>query len=158
MEWPNLTQWIACYAALVSTILGVRTFWVERDRLKVAFHHGIRTDIGRAAVVEIRNHSRRTVYLNSVGLIAQYEPAGLWKKLRHAAKYRTLRVGTVGWLYIPLPGWADEHKFPSPLQAGESLMLWLPETAMAGREHDMLIASVQDGLRRETFSNRFRFR
>ena len=85
-------DWIAVYAALLSTFIFVREWRDRRARLKVIVSHGVDSDKHDdvCAVIRISNIGHRPLVLFSVGLMWKYRRVTLSERIRHLIRYRRI--------------------------------------------------------------------
>lgn len=151
------TDWIAAYAALVSTIVFLWQLKQSRPQLKVLVVLGIEEDeVG--AWISIHNLSSHE--LNLKGLAILYPWASVSFKRRLMGLLATRRWATrPGWVTKPLSVY--EFAIPESVGPYNSRDLFIPEdrlrTMIQDASEPKMVVKVQDAVWKDHYSNEFHF-
>ncbi|MFT7293016.1 MAG: hypothetical protein ACI87Q_000862 [Pseudohongiellaceae bacterium] len=155
----TLTDYLAIYAASLSTLVFFWNFVSARPRLKVRLSPGSKVDGDKVlfgVYVSIQNISAHTVHVSHLSLLYPYQDASLKEKLLHVAKYRRMPK-TVGWVHTSPEYFDVDRGLPISVEARSSHDVFVPdealeeifEVAVARR----IRAIAQDALWQNTYSN-----
>ncbi|WP_298336389.1 hypothetical protein [uncultured Erythrobacter sp.] len=155
-------DWIAVYAALLSTFIFVREWRDNRVRLKVTVSHGVDAEKheGVCAVIRISNLGHRPLVLFGVGLMWNYRRVSLAERIRHMVLYKRF-PRRIGWVRGHLP---EDHKaddLPRAIDPLNSVDVWVPFDKIdeaIDEGNNVIIAYAQDALGRNSYSQEFTMR
>ena len=157
----KITEVLAIYAALLSTVVFVWNIARGIPRYKVDLIYGTTEDEGDCkfgVYISVRNPSSHTVHLSNISLLYPYRSGNLVEKLTHVFKYRRMPT-TVGWCYTSLSNYEVDHKCPVALEPGKSHDVFIPENIIEQVLSDCskreIKAVVQDQLWRNKYSLKF---
>src|SRR5262245_29635405 len=87
----RLTDYLAIYAAILSTFIFGWNFWSSRTRVRIRFMPGLDSVDGDAqtgAYVSIQNCSSHTVHLAALSILYPYRKKSIAHHILHTVKYR----------------------------------------------------------------------
>ena len=159
----NLADFLAIYAAALSTAIAVWTVIQARPRIKVVVIAGLDSSGPTSrfgAYVQVRNISSHEVPLAAITLLYRHGSAGLVAQLKHSLKYRCF-PSTVGWVHSRLSLYDVDDKCPTVVEARSSHIVFIPQVVLdrISREtaEQVIMCSVQDQLANDFFSNQYRW-
>lgn len=153
------TDWIATYAALVSTVV----FWWQlkqsRPQVKVVVLLGFERD-GVGAFISIQNLSTHPLNLAGIAVLYPWAEVGLKRRIRDAITYRRWDRHP-GWVTTFLSHYGHEVDLPNSVGPYDSCSVFIPEHILwelfkDASEHKIVV-KVQDAVARDHYSNEFRY-
>lgn len=158
----NLTDYLAIYAAVLSTFVFLWTVSRARSRIRVKLlpgTNGYGEDCEFGAFVSVQNVSAHTVHLSSLSILYPYTKTRLRDWISHFVRYRRLPT-SVGWVHTSLRHYGTEDGFPVSLEARKSIDVFIPDQVlqdmMGDADRREIRASVQDALWRNTLSTKMK--
>lgn len=151
----KVTDWLAIYAAILSTTVFAWNVLQSRPRLKVLIVFGIdEQTVG--AHVSVQNRSPHTVHLSNISLLFR-DRQPTWKEwLRHAWRFRRV-PRRLGWVSSSLSNYGIPDGCPIALEARKSHHVMIPESTLEEISRrsgsSLLVAVVQDELWNDVHSN-----
>ena len=156
------TDYLAIYAAILSTFVFLWNVLQSRPRIKVDVIFGIEgtgDDVKSGVYIFVRNLSSHDVHLASIEILYPYTTVGLKTRLIHAWKYKRL-PRRLGWVHSSLSNYSVASGCPVCVEARKSHQVFVPfssvEKMLADAVNRSLIACVQDQLWNNIYSKRFR--
>lgn len=153
-------DWVALYGAVLSTIIFAREWITSRSKLRVTVAHGVSDQFKEACmVVRVSNHGHRPLRLFHVGLLWKYRAVGWRDRVWDAIRYKRFRH--IGWVHGTLPPADPDHNFPCIIEPLQSADFWVPFSAIdeaSADDRNIIIASAQDALGRNSYSRPFQRR
>lgn len=153
-----MTDYLAIYAAVLSTIVFLWNVLQSRPRIKVDLVFGIEDKDGKiksGVYVFVRNLSSHDVYLANINVLYPYKKVSFKEQLMHAVKYRRVPRRS-GWVHASLDNYSVESGCPVRLESRKSHQVLIPdavvEEMLETASQRRLIACVQDQLWNEVYS------
>lgn len=158
LEGLKATDWIAIYAALVSTWVFGWQVRQARPRIIVSAMGGLVND-DYGAYISIRNNSVHAIKIESCSLLYQSRKQPLWSWLKVVWQFK--RVPRFhGWNIRFLPD-SLKLELPARLAPYDSLNIFIPESALldlfGGGSERRLIFKIQDAMWKDYYTNEFSF-
>jgi hypothetical protein len=157
------TDYLAIYAAILSTLIFFWNVVQSRPRVRIDFIFGIEgtgKNIKSGAYIFVRNLSSHDVHLSNISILYPYRCASLKEQVIHLCKYRRIQRRN-GWVHSCLTNYSLESGCPVRLEARKSHQVFIPqpiiEKMLADATERSLIASVQDQLWNTVYSSKFSF-
>lgn len=157
----KITDYLAIYAASLSTLVFVWNFIQSRPRVKVNFTFAVEvTDNGIAHGVNIfvRNVSSYELHLTSIDLLYSYMTPTLMDRLSHAWRFKTL-PRRIGWVHASLSTFAVDSGCPMSLGPRKSHRVFIPQSSvdqvLSEASGPAIIACVHDQLWNRVYSRKF---
>ena len=158
-ETLKMTDYLAFYAAVLSTVVFVWNFVRASPRYRVSICPGVEEYDGKIQVglhISIQNPSSHTVHLANVSLLYHHSKKSLAKTIRHAVKYRSYSK-SIGWVHTALSNYDIKDCCPLALAAGSSHNIFVPketlEHVLNGSVSRDIRVVAQDQLWRDKYSN-----
>lgn len=153
------TDWIAAYAAVVSTVVFGWQLKQSRPQVKVVVAFGVKEgEVG--AWVSVQNLSSHALNLGSLTVMYPWRKIGLWRRLRDIATYRRFDRHP-GWVHTHLSLYKFDAQLPDSIGPHDSCDVLIPERVLQlilkDASEDMIVVKVQDAVWRDHYSNRFHF-
>ena len=163
MEALKITDYLAVYAAILSSAVFLWNVLQSRPRLKVDLLFGVDTIEGvttSGVSIVVRNTSSRDIHLAAIGLLYPYIKVGTKEKLVHLWRYKRW-PRRVGWCHTSLSNYSIEDGCPMCLEARKSHHVLVPkeiiQKVLSEATQDNLIATVQDQLWNNVYSRPFKW-
>lgn len=157
----KLTEYLAIYAASLSTITLVWNIINSRPRVKVDVVVGTSDVDGKTQLgvyIIARNISSHDVHLSSVSFLYSYKDASLIERLAHIWKFRRI-PRRINWVHSSLAYYSIESGCPIQLEARTSHRVFIPiarlEEMLSKTHKKQIIAHVQDQLWNDFYSKPF---
>lgn len=157
----KFTDYLAIYAAVLSTVVFLWNIRQSRPRVKVDLISGIEgsgENLKSGVYVFVRNVSSHDVHLTNVDILYRYTTPKLTQRISHMWRFKKL-PRRLGWVHSSLSNFAIETGCPVTLEANKSHKVFIPEPIVGkmlergiGRS---LMANVQDELWRNVYSKEF---
>ena len=161
-ESLKITDYLAIYATILSTLVFVWNVLHSRPRVRVDLIFGIEGtgDALKSGVyIVVRNLSSHDVHLSSIGILYPYRIASLKERFAHVWRFRRL-PRRLGWVHSSLSNYSVESGCPVCLEARKSHQVFIPQAvldAMLAEANDRAImACVQDQLWNNIYSGKFK--
>lgn len=158
----KVTDYLAIYAAILSTLVFAWNILQSRPRIKVDLIFGIEgtgDDLKSGVYIFVRNLSSHDVHLSNIEILYPYTVASLKERLAHAWRFKTLPK-RLGWVHSSLSNYSVESGCPVCLEARKSHQVFIPEPALeemlSGAIDRVLMACVQDQLWSNIYSGKFK--
>lgn len=159
----EMTDYLAIYAAVLSTFVFLWNIAQSRPRIKVDLLFSIDDAGGKpepGASVIVRNHSSHDVHLATIRILYPYRHVTLKERLGHLWRYRRW-PSRVGWVHSSLSNYDVESGCPLCLEARRAHRVFIPNTKLKEMLSDAtessLIACVQDQLWNDFYSRKFKW-
>lgn len=159
----KFTDYLAIYAALISTLVFVWNIFQSRPRIKVDLIFGVEGSgdaIKSGIYVTVRNLSSHDIHLSNIDILYQYRKPRIRDKIAHMWRFKNLPIRT-GWIRSSLSNYSLGSGFPVCLEARKSHMVLIPqatvETILTEATDRALIACVQDQLWNNVYSRKFKY-
>lgn len=158
----ELTDWLALYGAILSSIVALLSWHQAMPRVKVRVMFaadGSGLDMRSGVGIFVYNPTAQAAHITHIGFVYPWRQVSLTERLEHLLRYRRLPIRT-GWCHAALSLHEVESGCPISIQPFQSHYVFVPETAI---DHLLRHATrrefrvdVQDALHRTTFSPTFR--
>lgn len=155
------TDYLAIYAAVLSTIVFVWNILQSRPRFRLDLVIGMETQNGElqgGVYIIVRNLSNHDVHLASIGYCYQYMKPCLREYISHAWRFKQI-PRRLGWVHSDLSNHAISTGCPITIGARKSHSVFLPEsvirTMLNGTFAPLLIARAQDELWNNVYTKPF---
>lgn len=152
MEALKITDYLAIYAAILSSVVFLWNVLQSRPRFKVDLLFGVDSVEGvttSGVSIVVRNTSSHDIHLAAIGLLYPYAKVGIKEKLLHLWRYKRW-PRRVGWCHTGLSNYSIKDGCPMCLEARKSHHVLVPkevvERVLSEATGDKLIATVQDQL------------
>ncbi len=159
----KFTDYLAIYAAILSTLVFAWSVLQSRPRIKVDIIFGIEGsgyNKKSGVYIFIRNLSSQKVHLASIDVLYAYKCVGLKERITHLWKFKRI-PRRLGWVTSNLSNYSVESGCPVWLEARTSHKVFLSEltleAVLAGAIHRSIIACVQDQLWNNVYSSTFKY-
>ncbi|WP_217907156.1 hypothetical protein [Massilia sp. BJB1822] len=159
----KITDYLAIYAALLSSVVFLWNLVQSRPRIKVNVLFGVETIDGvttSGVFVVVRNTSSHDIHLGAIGILYPYREAGAKERLLHFWRYKRWPK-RVGWCHTSLSNYAIKDGCPMCLEARKSHHVLVPkeivEKILSGATQATLIVKVQDQLWNDVYSKPFKW-
>ena len=153
----KLTEYLAIYAAFLSTFIFVWNIFQARSRVRLRIVVGVDNAV-IGVYVFIQNTSLHAVHLAGLTMLYPLVNTSLWGKVNHLLKYRQYPTN-VGWVHTSLSYYGVADGFPLTLEARSSHKLFISDLVLKQLLQQSLRpavrAKVQDALWRNTYSQTF---
>lgn len=160
----KLTDYLAFYAAVLSSIVFIWNLIQSRPRIRVRLVTATesKNDVFQFGVyICIQNLSSHAVNISHVSLLYETSGSGFLSRLRHLIKYRRISR-RVGWCSSSLSNYGIEDKCPYKVEARDALNIFVPDEAvkslLSTAKSDNIMAVAQDQLWIDRYSNRLKYR
>lgn len=155
----GLTDWIAGYAAVLSTVVLIRDVARSKPRMKVRVVHGC-GEHGNGIFVAVQNVSQHTIHLAHVSLLYDRKSPTIAEWLTHAWRFRQI-PRRLGWVHFPLEMHGIRDGCPVDVASHTSHQIFISdqelEQILQRSTSRKLIAYAQDQLWRSAHSKVFTF-
>lgn len=159
----KITDYLAIYAAVLSTVVFLWNIAQSRPRIKVDLLFAIEV-IGEkpesGASVIVRNHSSHDVHLANISILYPYTHVTFKERLVHLWRYKQW-PSRIGWVHSDLSNYGIESGCPVCLEARKSHRVFIPDakldTMVSDATEGSLIASVQDQVWNNFYSRKFKW-
>jgi hypothetical protein len=158
----KLTEYLAVYAAGLSTIVFVWNLLRAKSRIKVRLIPGTDTVDGETqfgVYIFVQNVSGHAVHLGGVSVLYPYKVARMSEGLSHLIRFGRL-PRTIGWVHSGLSNSNIQDGCPRSLEARQSHRIFISEAVLETLLEDAvrreIRAVVQDQLWRDTYSNKLK--
>lgn len=123
----KLTEYLAIYAAILSTIVFLWNIGNSRPRFSVQVVFSFEgTGSSKLGVcISIKNMSMQAVNIVSLSLLAPYKSVSLYERLSYWIKYR--RFKHIGWMHMPFAFNDINTKLPVTIQPYHAHNIFVPE-------------------------------
>jgi hypothetical protein len=159
----KITDYLAIYAAILSTLVFVWNVFQSKPKIKVDLIFGLdgKGDQLRSGIyIFARNLSSHDVHLANFSILYPYRDVGLKERLIHVWKYKHM-PRRIGWVTSSLSNYSIEDGCPICLEARKSHSVFIPDAALeamlADATHRSLIGCVQDQLWHNAYSRAFKY-
>jgi hypothetical protein len=156
----KITEYLAIYAAFLSTIVFIWNVTRSMPRVKVKIIYGTNEENLSGIYISIQNPSSYTVHLDNISILHPCKKRKFWDLIKFFFTYRHL-LWHDGWVYSNLSNFKLEHGFPLSLDAGKSHNVFISEkvleTIFEDSERREIMAVVQDQLWRNKYSRKFKY-
>jgi hypothetical protein len=158
----KITDYLAIYAAILSTVVFLWNIVQSRPRIKVDLLFSI-DDVGgkpeSGASIIVRNCSSHDVHLANISILYPYRHVTFKEWLGHFWRYRRW-PNRIGWVHSSLSNYDIESGCPVCLEARKSHRVFIPDAKVKKMLSDAtegsLIACVQDQLWNDFYSRKFK--
>ncbi|MFC6633648.1 hypothetical protein [Microbulbifer taiwanensis] len=158
----KLTEYLAIYAAALSTIVFFWNILSSRPRLRIRIlpgTHGDDENIEMGVHISVQNTSAHVIHVSNSSVLYPHMTTTLMDKVKHLIKYKRLCT-TVGWVHSDLSYYDVKDKFPASIEARKPHDIFIPERALGNILTDAssreIRFGVQDALWRSTYSKSFK--
>lgn len=153
------TEWLAVYAATLSTIVFAWNVFQSRPRLKVMIVFGIE-GVVVGAHISVQNRSSQTIHLSNIAILYRHRKP-TWKEwLSHAWKFKRF-PRRLGWVHSSLSNYEIPDGCPVALEARNSHHVLVPEETLESIFQRIaerkIMAVVQDKIWNNVYSNVFEY-
>lgn len=157
----KFTDYLAIYAAVLSTVVFFWNIRQSRPRIKVDLIFGIEgsgENMTSGVYVFVRNVSSHDVHLTNIDILYRYTTPKLVQRISHMWRFKTW-PRRLGWVHSSLSNFAIESGCPVTLEANKSHKVFIPdpivEEMLEKGIYRSLMAGVQDELWRNVYSKEF---
>jgi len=158
----KITDYLAIYAAILSTLVFAWNALQSRPRLRVDLIFGIEGsgDAMKSGVyIFVRNLSSHDVHLSNISILYPYRTASLKERFAHVWRFRRL-PRRLGWVHSSLSNHSVGSGCPVCLEARKSHQVFISEptleTMLAEANGQAIMACVQDQLWNNVYSGQFK--
>lgn len=158
----KITDYLAIYAAILSTFVFTWNVVQSRPRIKVDLIFGVEGSgeaLKSGIYVFVRNLSAHDVHLSNIDILYPYKVSTLRERLAHTWRFKSL-PRRLGWVHSSLSNYSLKSGCPVCLEARKSHKVLIPqatvETILAEATDRVLMACVQDQLWNNIYSRKFR--
>jgi hypothetical protein len=161
VEALKITDYLAIYAAILSSVVFLWNVLQSRPRFKVDLLFGVDSVEGvttSGVSIVVRNTSSHDIHLAAIGLLYPYVRVGIKERLLYLWRYKRW-PRRVGWCHTGLSNYSIKDGCPMCLEARKSHHVLVPmevvERVLSEATGDKLIATVQDQLWHNVYSRPF---
>lgn len=151
-----VTEWLAVYAATLSTLVFGWNLVQSRPRIKVRLVFGHDSVQGCGIYVSAQNRSAHTVRLSNISILYQWKRPTLRERVAHFTRFRRLPY-RVGWVFSSISNYGLSDGCPIELHARDAHEVFIPESTLEVIFKEALsrklVAVVQDKLWINSYSN-----
>lgn len=158
----KITDYLAIYAAILSTLIFSWNVLQSRPRIKVDLIFGIEgvgENMESGVYIFIRNLASHDVHLANISILYPYKNVGLKERIAHAWRFKRI-PRRLGWVTSSLSNYSVESGCPVCLEARKSYRVFISapalEVMLAEATHRSIMACVQDQLWNNIFSSAFK--
>ena len=158
----KFTDYLAIYAAILSTLVFSWNILQSRPRIKVDLIFGIEgthDNLKSGVYIFVRNLSSQDVHLAHISILYRGTNVGLKERFEHAWRFRQI-PRRIGWVHSSLSNYSVESGCPVRLEARKSHRVFIAEAIleqMLSQAIDRsLMACVQDQLWNDVYSRALR--
>ena len=146
----EITDWVAIYAASLSTFIFIREYIRARPRFRIVLTFGISDDSGEPGMgmfISIQNTSNHVVHISHLSILYPSEslPPTLLNKLKFMWQYKRSAKG-LGWVHSSLSYYDVEDRCPTCIESRKSHEIFVPQAAL----EEILSKSPRREIRVET--------
>lgn len=163
MEALKVTDYLAIYAAILSSVVFLWNVLQSRPRFKVDLLFGVGTVDGvttSGISIVVRNTSSHDIHLAAISLAYPYTKVGAKERLLHLWRYKRW-PRRLGWCRISLSNYSIKDGCPMCLEARKSHHVLVPkeivEKVLSEATRDDIIATIQDQLWNNVYSRPFKW-
>lgn len=156
------TDYLAIYAACLSTMVFVWNVYQSRPKIKVDMVYGLEgkgDDLKSGVYIFVRNLSSHDVHLSNFSILYPYKRVSVAERISHFWKYNRLPV-RMGWVSSSLSNYSIDDGCPVCIGARQSHKILISDGALEsildGAVHRSLIGCVQDQLWQNAYSHIFK--
>lgn len=155
----TLTDYIAIYAAIVSTFVFLWNIRNEKSQIKVEIMYGAEEVDGKfytGIYIIIKNLSQHKIYLNALSLAYMYKKISIRYWIEHFLEFRNLRK-YIHWCHGPNLFYEDTNTdIPISIEPRSSISKFVPDNIVKeflnDSVNDKLVAEVQTALGKSIYS------
>lgn len=163
MEALKITDYLAIYAAILSSVVFLWNVIQSSPRFKVDLLFGVDTVEGMTksgVSVVIRNTSSHDIHLAAIGILYPYRRVSTKERLLHLWRYKRW-PHRAGWCQTNLSNYSIRDGCPMCLEARKSHHVLVPkevvEKILSDAAQGNFIATVQDQLWNNVYSRPFKW-
>lgn len=156
----QITDWVAIYAAVLSTFIFIREYLRARPRFRIILTFGISDESGESGMgmyISIQNTSNQVVHISHISILFPSEslPPTWLDKLKFMCRFKRSPNG-LGWVHSSLSYYDVEDRCPTSIESRKSHEVFVPQTALeeilSKSPRRELRVEVQDPLWNSTYS------
>ncbi|MGI8740604.1 MAG: hypothetical protein ACR2KU_13645 [Gammaproteobacteria bacterium] len=158
----KITDYLAIYAAILSTLIFLWNVLQSRPRFKVDLISGIEgagETLTSGVDIFVRNLSSHDIHLANIEILYPHTAPRFKERIAHAWRFRSL-PRRMGWVHSSLSNYSIASSCLVRLEARKSHQVFIPqpvlETMLAGAIDRSLMACAQDQLWNNVYSGKFR--
>ncbi|MCA3153410.1 MAG: hypothetical protein ING30_00010 [Burkholderiales bacterium] len=158
----KITDYLAVYAAVLSTLVFLWNVLQSRPRIKVDLIFGIEGSgdaVTSGIYVFVRNLSSHDIHLSNIDILYPYTKPTWKERIAHAWRFKRLPK-RLGWVHSSLSNYSVATGCPVCVEARQSHQVFIPqasvERVLADAVERSLMACAQDQLWNNAYSGRFR--
>ena len=128
----KITDYLAIYAAVLSTLVFAWNVAQSRPRFRVDLVHSLETLNGKTedgVYIIVRNVSNHDIHLANVNFLYPSRKSSLRERISHAWKFQRL-PRRIGWVHSSLSFHAISNGCPTSIEARKSHRVFLPKNAI----------------------------
>lgn len=160
----KLTDYLAIYGAILSTMVFVWNTVKSRAKIKVRLTHALDTEGDKSRFglgISVQNPSSHTAHITSACFLYQYTKPTISDRVSHLREFRRLPL-RLGWASARLSLYDVEDGCPVTIEPNKSHWIFVPEeavkTVLAKAKSPYIRVQVQDELWRNELSAKFRYK
>lgn len=158
----KITDYLAIYAAILSTFVFLWNVIQSRPRIKVDLIFGIEgsgEEVKSGVYIFVRNLSAHDVHLSNIDILYPYKSSTVTERLAHIWRFKSL-PRRLGWVHSSLSNYSVESGCPVCLEARKSHKVFISqptlEEILTNAVDRVLMAGAQDQLWNNVYSGKFR--
>ncbi|MGR5139965.1 hypothetical protein [Vibrio jasicida] len=157
----KLTDYLAIYAAVLSTLVFIWNMLQSKPKVRVDLIYGIEEDgddLKSGVYIFVRNLSSHQVHLSNLSLMYPYRKVSVKERIIHAWKYNRFPI-RIGWVSTSLSNYSIDDGCPICIEPRMSHKVLITDDKLAQLLDDAIdnsvIACAQDQLWNNTYSKVF---
>lgn len=157
----KITDYLAVYAAVLSTLVFLWNVLQSRPRVKVDLIFGIEGSgdaVMSGVYVCVRNLSSHDIHLANIDILYPYTKPSWKERIAHAWRFKRLPK-RMGWVHSSLSNYSVASGCPVCVEARKSHQVFIPQASvermLADAVDRSLMACAQDQLWNNAYSSRF---
>jgi hypothetical protein len=159
----KLTEYLAIYAAILSTFVFLWNVLQSKAKIKVDLIHGVEgegDEVKHGVYLFVRNLSSHEVHLSNLSLLYPYRSVGIKERLSNLWQFKRF-PSRIGWVSTSLSNYSIEDGCPICLKPRKSHKVMITkdklEEIFSDATERCMIGYAQDQLWNNTYSKVFKY-
>lgn len=125
----SLTDWLAIYAAALSTTVFVWNLVRATPKAKTTVVFGMDKKHRSGIYVNVQNRSPHAIHLASISLLYEYRSVGVLERLKHMVQFKQI-PRRIGWVHSSLSLHGVKDGCPVQIQPMNSHDVFVPDSVL----------------------------